>query len=101
MARGDVVNNVVYVSDASYLNFQPAAGVEVMITLASLDREVGVAKDTRICWSGSGVYTVFDANQTAAIVPELNMRMFINNTNYFSVYSSVATSVGYSGIQTK
>ena len=103
MARGDIVNGVAAVAASAYLNYQPAAGVEVMITLASLARAVGTAIGVILCWSGDLNSKVFGANTSAAVTPELNMRMFINNSNYFSIYNGEGASLnaGYSGIQTK
>jgi hypothetical protein len=103
MARGDVINGVAFVSTPAYLNYQPAAGVEVMITLALLSRTVGAPVDISVCLNGDYDKLIFSANTTADVAPELNMRLFINNTNYFSIYNASSTekNLGYSGIQTK
>ena len=103
MARGDVVNGIAATVASAYLNYQPAVGIEVMITLASLSRVAGTSTIIIICWSGNSNSKVFGANTSAAVTPELNMRMFINNSNYFSIYNGEGASLnmGYSGIQTK
>ena len=103
MARGDVVNNIADVAAGAYLSYQPAAGVEAMITTVGINRVVGTAKDIVICWNANQTCRIFSANTTAAITPELSLKLFINNTNYLSIWNNTAgaTKISYCGIQTK
>lgn len=94
MAVGDVINGISSLSTQN--DFQPAAGVEVIITHYSgynawlymsdgTKRALSYMTTTSTPWTGTSP----------------NIKMCINNTNYFSVDSSSGQYTAYSGIQIK
>lgn len=88
MAVGDVVNGIATVTG----NFQPAAGVEVLITSIG---QTG-AGDGYYLYNGAITAVILAASSTTP--PRL--RLGINNTIYLR-YVIAANNVHYSGIQTK
>ena len=107
MARGDVVSGIANVASGARLVFQPAVGVEVMIT------EVGSSE-----WGGTS------PNRTPAVLVELTngvlrseirergeaphwgggiLKSFITNSLYLSIHNvgAVSAHLAYTGIQTK
>ena len=94
MAVGDVVNEIGLVN--TVLTFQPAAGVEVLIT--------GYFGDYTIehrCELTDGVNTTLrGAVGVDATINPLLMKVFINNTNFFEMAGFAAGRGGYCGIQT-
>ena len=92
MTAGDVVNGIS--SANTTLDFQPAAGVECVIT--SVGRE---ATNT-----GFGLYdgTTLASDTPAANLNTRKMKLWINNTRYFRIEATgAATNGSYTGIQTK
>jgi len=99
MVVGDIIANVVSVPGAGAVNFQPAAGVEIMITYFSVTGGV----NTVYCnlWDGvdrPGV-TIFQQDQPS----ESMMKMGITNSDYLRFINDAggAQPIGYSGVQTK
>jgi len=94
MAVGDVVNGI---SGANaILDFQPAAGVECVITCTwGL-----LAGGQPLLYNGSNQT---NAVNTATESPLYwNVKIFINNTNYLRIPAQGAgTRSGYTGLQTK
>jgi hypothetical protein len=91
MVVGDVVNGMAAASAA--LTFIPAAGVEVCITsIGSYGNWVQLA-------SSVGVSLLF--NMTILGGVNVNMKLFINNTNYIAMVAAGAANNSYTGIQIK
>jgi hypothetical protein len=90
MAAGDIVANIV-TTTANYVNFQPAAGVELMITALS-----DATGTQYIFYDGSK--EAWSSN--ADIL--LNTKIGITNTIYARFYYGSATgNIGFSAIQVK
>ena len=91
MATGDIVNEI-FPTFAVWHNFQPAAGVEIIITSSFGYTLQSVGLYNGVTRSNISIdYTV--GNLT-------NIKVGINNTNYLSVYGTT-TAPAYSGIQIK
>lgn len=97
MAVGDVVNGI-FTSAGVYHYFQPAAGVEVIITSThgsnSQTLLVGLYNGT----TSSTSALVYQANWTST---PANTKIAINNTNHLSIYTNGNPPPSYSGIQIK
>ena len=93
MASGDVVSG--FLPAGAWTNFQPAAGVEVVITFLggrNDDFEVGIYNGATI-----GVTNV---NSKTGTVSQCLFKLGINNTNYLRA-KSASDNGSFSGIQTK
>ncbi len=106
MARGDVVNDIQDIAAAGFLTFQPAAGVEVMITEIGSEVWTGSTPDfTPNCevqmYDGSLTTLIRTAGEGQAWTRQL--KLFVNNTNYLRIKNvSVSTqALSFTGIQTK
>ena len=93
MALDDVVNGISGSNTA--IDFQPAAGVECVIT--------SVYRDA----SGTG-FGLYDGTTLSSDIPAasstdaLSMQIFINNTRYFRIEATgAASNTAYTGVQTK
>ena len=91
MAAGDVVNYIHNVSGGCF-TYQPAASVEVVVTS---------------CWTASTGNAIYLTNGVTAaqVIPAqvsnyLNLKIFINNTNYLQVCGG-SQYPAFSGVQTK
>ena len=93
MAAGDVVNGISTTSSA--LTFQPAAGVEVIITCLALYNQWLRINDG----TSSAIVLNFGTNTAAGA--SMNIKVAINNTNYIALDGVTGNSCGYTGIQTK
>ena len=106
MARGDTVSDIQSIAAGANLDFQPGAGVEVMITEITSNQVAGTTPNKTPDLS-VGLYngTLFSNVRTAAEVNDWRrpLRLFINNTRYLRITntSGSTASVGYTGIQTK
>ena len=104
MAKGDVVSGVGSVAGLSSLTFQPAVGVEVMITAVGTERmDTGHPECTVGLTNGVNLGNFITYNTTAGDSNFGQLRIFLNNTNYLNITNPNASSTGYaySGIQTK
>jgi len=90
LAVGDIIVDLGAASSA--LDFQPAAGVEVVITFVA--REQTAAQIALF----DGTLQAFAIISSDIVV--VNMKMGITNTNRLRI-TSTANEVGFSGIQTK
>ncbi len=91
MAAGDVVSG--FVASSTFVDFQPAAGVEVAIMSA-----LGQEGDVEV-----GLYdgvTYGQQNVASTTSSKFCERFMINNTNYLRMYSSGQTG-SFTGIQIK
>ena len=92
MAVGDVVNGMAAAGAA--LTFTPAVGVECLISsIGSYGNWVQIANAV------FGVSLIF--NMTILGGVNVNMKLFINNTNYIAMVAAGAANNSYTGIQIK
>lgn len=98
MAKGDVVSSLSDISTGGNLDYQPASGVEVMITCVSA--ESGTSLQVKLI-NGTLVASTI---RTASFVSEaLSQKVLVNNTNYFRISNGFEANseLGFTGIQTK
>lgn len=96
MAVGDVISGLASIGIGGNLDFQPAAGVEVMISaLGAL-----VSGSNNISITNGTLNAVISIGNTNGI---MNSKIFINNTNYLRINNGTggAVEMGYTGIQIK
>lgn len=94
MAVGDVVNG--YSGINTILTYQPAAGVEVMVTMAHDGN--GALYLTDGVNNGRGLLVVDPAT---SILQAANLKMFITNTRYLALGAVAGVRTWFTGIQTK
>jgi hypothetical protein len=113
MAKGDVVSAT---SSGTTLTFQPASGVEVMITFVAGDQgtsngnsgsSCGITDGTDACNinNSSGGYYNYGGNGTSRAFGYGynnggNQRIPITNARYLTI-TNLSSKAGYSGIQIK
>ena len=86
MVKGDVINGTG--AAAAVLNYQPAAGVEVVITTADTNEKV-------LFYDGTNSAPVLAAGTTP-------IKIFLNNTLYLRLDAgAAATYRAFSGVQVK
>jgi len=106
MARGDVVSDIQTIGGGANLDFQPAAGVEVMITEIGTTAFLGAAPDAvpRV------LVQLYNGTLASSMRSDLSgrlwgreMKMFLNNTRYLRINNADASAriVSYCGVQTK
>lgn len=111
MARGDVVSGLVSIATYAYLTYQPASGVEVLITnfLVPPRHGAGYHFDIEL-YNGTifGRFFVIYSDDAATYRDSLDglsdAKLLVNNARYLRMYNYNAdyTQVfGYTGIQTK
>lgn len=103
MAVGDAIVGLVAVAAGANLDYQPAVGIEALLTQFSTIRMNVVGgmtvydMDCRI-WNGAIFALLANAN-----TPYLwqNLKVLVNNTNYLRLNntSGLGTNIGYSGVQ--
>ena len=94
MAVGDVVSGISAVN--TLLDFQPAVGVEIIITCMGMDNASDVPRLT------NGTLQCAIRNiSTQSTNNFLNTKICINNTNYLRLNAIAGASTCYTGIQTK
>ena len=91
MAVGDIVSGVG--STSANLSFQPASGVEVMITFTS-------NYNAWIYFTNGTLNSLSHHSMTTGSAEGAKVKIPINNTNYITLSAGSYPS-GYSGIQTK
>ena len=95
MTVGDVVSGLGAVT--STLTFQPAAGVEILIT-----QLIGYANWCYLTNGTTPGYIGFLQPGTGSNDPQDKIsKLFINNTNYLNFDATTQLSNGYTGIQIK
>jgi len=92
MAIGDIVNGI-NTTIATYVYFQPAANVEIIILAAG-------GKGTANAGLSNGVTDAPLEVADGSFNIGSNMKLGITNTNYLTFYGS-STAPSYSGIQIK
>ena len=96
MAAGDVVADINDIPTGSPVNFQPAAGVEVLITSIATENAESRVYQTDGVIENTIVTGVFKSGEKPAI------KIFLNNSVYMKMWSASGTwMISYSGIQTK
>jgi len=95
MVVGDVVGDISVV--ATLLDFQPAAGVEAVITAITMDANVGFDGNY---YDGTRISNLQTTAAGFAMDPS-NIKLFITNTNYLRINSVPAKSTGFTGVQIK
>jgi len=98
MVVGDVIADIDTMLTATTLDFQPAAGVEVLITSGTSDDTTAVV--TFLEQTDGTIRAVIKD----LVVPQVNavLKLFINNTIFVRRNNAAAGSqvLGFSGIQT-
>tara|TARA_R110002051_G_C8435187_1_gene454099 strand:- start:22 stop:300 length:279 start_codon:yes stop_codon:yes gene_type:complete len=92
MAVGDLIN-VINTQVGNLSNYQPAAGVEVIVTWIPNASNIQVYLTNGVAESGW-------FNVATATARYTNMKMCITNTIYLGIYTTGVTGA-FSGIQTK
>lgn len=90
MAVGDVVSDIS--ASNTVLSFQPAAGVEVMLTAMTTDASGGELTD------GSDAAIAFLTSASAVVH---GSRIFLTNTLFLSMFAVVADFTAFTAIQIK
>ena len=107
MARGDVVSDIQTIATGANLDFQPAAGVEVMITEIGSSSIIGSAPDGAPevivqLYNGTLASTLRYSTLSARLWGR-EMKILLNNTRYLRINNLNASSrnLCYCGVQTK
>ncbi len=96
MAVGDVISGI-FTTAGVYHDFQPAAGVEIIITAV-----IGSNANQLIAGLNDG--TTLSSSMTSYTTNwshNANMKIGINNTNYLTIYVNSGPPPSYTGIQIK
>lgn len=99
MAKGDVVSDLQDIANAANLDYQPAAGVEVMVQAFSAENNSAHIK----LYNGTlNASTVINAVPYGAANDRVS-KILINNTRYLRMTnnSGVNNELGFTGVQTK
>lgn len=98
MAAGDTIQVFFSFSGPSYLNYQPAAGVEVVILQTD-----DFTTHYLYLYNGTLEANMYNAAYTPNAAGAKLMKLCINNTNYMRMYSynAGASTGAVCGIQTK
>ena len=95
MAVGDPINYIITANSGTYYYYQPAAGVEILITMCG-----GTSGNIQYSWY-DGTKLVWFYNTTGT--QEQVLKCWITNSIYLSIRHSTGgvENVGFSGLQTK
>ena len=98
MAVDDIITNSVSVVSGTPSDFQPASGVEIILTCVSSNSSAVQCS----CYDGT-LTNIFMSGATSGVTYTGNdMKMGITNTDYLRMVSTSGTiQIAYSGIQTK
>jgi hypothetical protein len=105
MAVGDAITQIASVAAAGSMTYQPAAGVEVVVT----DLITGASKTSIRTAITDGLIDalfcdlIYDGTSLLNVQPSRQVKLFLTNTYYLKFTNDLATDavVGFSGIQTK
>lgn len=102
MAVGDVIADVVSIASSGNSTFQPAAGVEILITQFGFTTMSGNNLAAISLYDGTNIGNVFIAAGTTPATPVL-LKLGITNSHYIYIDNgSTGTEImSYSGIQIK
>ena len=94
MAKGDVVNDLDSIASSS-VDFQPSAGVEVLVKswTGDLNSSVNIS-----LYNGTDV-SIYQTGDQVPAAPVI--ALLLNNTNYLRRTTSVTEVLGFCGVQTK
>jgi hypothetical protein len=95
MAVGDVVSDIQSIASGSYLDIQPAAGVEWVI------HNIYHASDVQLEFYDGTNSLIFDTDTGAGVYAKYAFH--VNNTRRIRVKNTSASAqlIGYDGVQTK
>jgi len=98
MAQGDVVNDLDAMLTTATLDFQPASGVEVVITAGTSSEDT--AKVVVLQLTDGSIASTYADCHFISLKP---LKLFINNTNFLrrNNLHSGTVNVGFTGVQTK
>ena len=103
MASGDVYNQLVSCAGTARTNFQPAAGVQIVVTQVFAQNNSTLLRFEM--YNGTN-FAVFNTAAATTPVPATNAgistvcKLFIDNTNYISIYNGdLAMNAGFSGLE--
>lgn len=96
MAVGDIVSGI-FASTGVYYDFQPAAGVEIVITAVLGGNSNSIISGLYNGTTASTSYLQYTTNYTQ----NANTKIGINNTNYLRAYANAGSPPSYTGIQIK
>lgn len=106
MSAGDIYSTLVNIASGAYLTFQPAVGVEYVITIISSYETFGTIPNR--CpfikvevYNGSIISYITDEDNN--VLYWMNWKVYITNDIYLRVYNAFgsATSISIQGLQTK
>ena len=102
MAAGDIINDVVAVGPSSTNDFQPAAGVEIIITQIGISDSC--SNNSRILmYDGTNESEMYVHSGSVMNTPVL-MKMGITNSNYLRMKNNDGAATerfSYTGLQIK
>jgi hypothetical protein len=105
MAVGDAITQIASVAAGGSMTYQPAAGVEVMVTdlitgasKTSIQAAITDGTNDALFWD-----LIYDGTSLVNVQPSRQVKLFLTNTYYLKLTNNLATAavVGFSGIQTK
>lgn len=101
MVVGDVINDAFSLATATALNFQPAAGVEIIITQVGHEVTTTVNDAFFFIYDGVNAAVIYVNFQQVQYDLRSHIRAGITNTNHFRIFNAdgVARQFAYSGIQ--
>lgn len=103
MTAGDVVNGMNSVVNTAYMSFQPAAGVEVMLThFFSTNCNSTISSPQLYVFMYDGTNQAQIARENSPILG-VAAKIFINNTRYLRLQNQSGSDgyIGYCGVQLK
>ena len=100
MAKGDGVNDLQDIANGASLDYQPALGVEALITEFAVENQTSV---TVRLYNGSLGANSFVQAIISARGSSAPWKILINNTNYLRISngSGANNEIGFTGVQTK
>ncbi len=103
MAKGDVVNDLQAITSGASLDFQPSAGVEVLIASVVHENAVTITLFDGSANIDGNLVAVSAASVETHVFLPTNIKMLVNNTNYLRLTegSAATRDIGYTGVQTK
>ena len=103
MAAGDIITAIVDVATATDVDFQPGAGVEIIITFIGSNAQSST--DTAKITDGTNQVTIFAGTISTMVGGPINqhVKLGITNTTYLRQQHEAGSNryLGYSGVQTK
>ena len=108
MARGDAVTGIGSVNAGQNVYYQPASGVEVMLTAITWDSVLGTVPNQYFDRLQAGIYDGTNWSkflQSPLVSDAFKIRIIITNSIYLKIFADTGGAssfkYGYDGIQTK